>query len=140
MCSLMRDSTVLRRHLDRVLDRARRRLAVRDHADAAHAEQRRAAVLGVVEVLERLHERFRLETGVRLQHRDHHRRDRLVELEHDVANEAVADDDVDRPAIAAAGREVAPFDVALEVHAGGSEELVGFLDDRVALLRLPRRC
>ena len=35
--------------LDRVLDRARRRLAVGDDADALHAEQRRAAVLGVVE-------------------------------------------------------------------------------------------
>ncbi len=72
---------------------------------------------------------------MRLQHPDHHRRDRLVELEHDVANEAVADDDVDRSAIAAAGREVAALDVALEVHACGPQQLVGFLDDRVPLLR-----
>ena len=42
------------RDLDRVLDRARRRLAVRDDAHAVHAEQRRAAVLGVVELLESL--------------------------------------------------------------------------------------
>ena len=55
MCSSMLRLDRLHGDLDRVLDRARRRLAVRDDADAVDAEQRRAAVLGVVELLERAH-------------------------------------------------------------------------------------
>ena len=67
---------------------------------------------------------------------DHQRRDRLVELEHDVADEAVADDDVHRLVLGAASGEVAALDVADEVEPRGLEELVRLLRDRVALLGL----
>ena len=70
-----------------------------------------------------------------LQHADHHRRDRLIELEHDVPDEAVADDDVDRPAVAAARWQIAPFNVPLEVDAGVSQQLVRLLHHGVSLFR-----
>ena len=104
--------------LHRVLDGARRRVAVADDADAAHAEQRRAAVLGVIEMLRAPlraclcrspARRARGSTIIGI--------DGLVELEHDVADEAVADDDVDRAAIARAGGKIASLDVAVEVEA-----------------------
>ena len=125
--------------LDRVLDRARRRLAVRDDADAVDAEQRRAAVLGVVELLERVHHRFLIDARLGEQ-ADDERRDRLVELEHDVADEPVADDDVDRAAVALPGRQVAPLDVADEVEPGRLEELVRFLRRRRCPSPALRRC
>src|SRR6185436_1413956 len=70
-----------------------------------------------------------------LEQADDERRDRLIELEHDVADEAIADDDVDRSAITSAGREIATFDIADEVDPGRLQELVRLLDDGVALLR-----
>src|SRR5215208_3451998 len=84
--------------LDPVLDRVRIGLAMTDDAHAAHAQQWRAAVLGVVEVLERPGELLRVEVGTLGEHADERGRDALVELEEHVADEAVADDDVDRAA------------------------------------------
>src|SRR6185437_1658275 len=69
-------------------------------------------------------------------HRHDHARHRLVELEHDVADEAVADDDIDRAAAAAAGENVAAFDVAGEVEVRRLEQLVRILDGGIALFRL----
>ena len=105
----------LRRRLERVLDGARRRLAVRDDAHALHAEERRAAVLGVVEVLEPCLELRGIDAGV-AERLDHERRDALVELEQHVADEAVADDDVEVVMVGAAGGKVASLDVADEVE------------------------
>ena len=66
--------------------------AVADDADAPHAEQRRAAVLGVVEDAEDLAHVVALEDlgRVALDQPHDQARHRLVELEHDVADEAVA--------------------------------------------------
>src|SRR5687768_3056465 len=66
----------------------------------------------------------------------HHRRDRFVELEDDIADEAVADDDIERPAITFALGQVAPLDIALKAEARGKEQLMRFLHHRVSLLRL----
>ena len=104
-----------------------------DDAHALDAEQRRAAVLGVVELLECRHDLALLHASLD-QQPHHERRDRLVELEHDVADEAVTDDDVEVAGVAAAGGQVPALDVADEVEAGRLQHRVGFLGDRVALL------
>jgi hypothetical protein len=49
-------------------------------------------------------------------HVDQHGGDRFVELEERIADEAVADDDVNRSAIAPSHGEVAPLDVSLKVE------------------------
>ncbi len=107
---------------DAVHDRLLVRRAVADDADAAHAEQRRAAVLGVVEALLEVVEglareqRADLRGDGGLERLAQQRADQfggaLAGLEGDVADEAVADRDV-----GVAVEEVAAFDVADEVDA-----------------------
>ncbi len=105
-----------------------------------HAEQRRAAMLGVVELLERASQSCRFDAGGLLEEADDHRRDGLVELEHDVADEAVADDDVECAASRLASRQVAPLDVADEVESSGGEELRALPSRRRCPSPAPRRC
>src|SRR5256885_14185891 len=114
------------RRADSVLNRARRRLAMRDDADAAHAQQRRPAMLGIIEVLESRRKPFGLDAGA-LENTEHHRRYGLIELEHDVTDESIADDDVDGSPIALASWQIAALDVADEVQAGFAQHLVRFL-------------
>ncbi len=124
-------------HLDGVLDRPRLALAVRDDAHALDAEEGRAAVLGVVELAERGGERLALGVEGAREHPHERGGERLVELEQHVPDEAVADDHVDRPAVARAAGDVAPLDVAEEADVGlAEEELVRLLDGGVPLLGL----
>src|SRR6185503_10039739 len=93
-----------------VLDRARRRIAVTDDADSAAAEQWCATVVSGVENIERHPYVFSVDARVVAQHADDHRSDRLVKLEYDVTDEAVANDDIERAAVAGADRKVSTFD------------------------------
>src|SRR5438034_1228055 len=113
--------------------------AVTNDHHALHAQERCAAVLGIVEELEEL---LRLRppqhVGERLLHHAHEHPARgLVELEDDVADEAIAHNDVDPSLLALARQNVAAFD-APDVRDPRRllEELVCFLDYRVALLVL----
>src|SRR5688572_22169205 len=127
---------------DRAADGARRRAAVADEDDAVDAEQRRAAVLGVVELLLQAleggpHEEraeLRLEVATDLLARalgnvaDHG----LGQLEHHVAGEAVGDDHVHL-----APQDVPALDVADEVHVRRlGQQAVRLLAELVALARL----
>ena len=101
-------------HANAVLDGVGARGAVADDGDAAHAEQRGAAVRGVVEMRHQLAQRRALE-GVRgaVAHQSHEDAGRrLVELENDVAYEAVAHHDIDRHPLLRARQDVAALDVA----------------------------
>ncbi len=108
-----------------------------DDHDSPHAEQRRAALLRVVEKLEQLR-RFgpAQHVGERLLHHPHeHAARRLVEFEDHVPDKAVAHDHVDPPLLALPRQDVPALDVADVVDPRGLlEELVCFLHDRIPLL------
>ena len=70
------------------------------------------------------------------QHAHHQRGNSLVEFEYDIADEAIADDDVELTAIAGARGKITPFDVAVKVESRFLEEHVRLLHHRVALFRL----
>ena len=106
---------------------------MRDDAHALDAEQWCAAVIGVVEAAEDLRDHVLLDAA-RREHAEDELRHRLVELEQHVADEAIADDDVERAARASRGQDVTPFDVADEVEPRTREQLVRFLHGRVPLL------
>jgi len=108
---------------------------VADDRHSAHAEQRRAAVLRVVEDAKDVLEVGASLTGlgqVRLEKADDEARDRLVELQQHVAHETVAHGDV-----AGALDDVAALDIAHETDAGLlGEQGVRLGDDLVPLLGL----
>src|SRR5438874_12231980 len=80
---------------------------------------------------------FPYTTLFRSHHAHEHPARGLVELEDRVADEAVAHDDVDPSLLALARKDVAAFDVPHVLDARRlREELVRFLDDRVALFVL----
>src|SRR3989441_2828171 len=123
----------------RVHDGSRGGGPVADDGHTLHAQQRRAAILGVVEELEQL-----LDLGTAqhvgeclLQHSGEHAAGGLIELEDRIADETVAHHDVDLAALAPARQDVAPFH-APDVADPGSllQELVRFLDDGIPLLVL----
>ena len=106
---------------DCILDRIRVRSAMADDANAFHAEQRSAAEFGIIDALLELRES---RTGQQvsdlpgdgrlqrlLQHVLDHFDDALAHLQRDIADEAVAYDDVGM-----AGIKIAPFDVADEIQ------------------------
>src|SRR5881396_547203 len=99
---------------------------MRDHADAFHTEQRRAAVLRIIQMTESRGELLLVDAGF-LQGADDEWGDRLVELQHHVSDKAVADDHIEWSAVASSSRQVTPFDVADEVEASGRQELMRFL-------------
>src|SRR5438067_13460069 len=109
------------RDADRVLDRLRIRASVTDDASAADAEEWGAAVFGVVHALLQsvecalreecadlaLHALFQFfAQGAR-----HELAKRFRRFEHDVADEAITDDDVGVAVV-----DIAPFGVADEVE------------------------
>ena len=109
---------------DGVLDGAGVGAAVADEAAAVHPEQRRGAVLGCSRCAPRKSSKAGLASDSRAWRGAARRSparsmppkqlgERLGALQHDVADEAVADDDVGR-----AVEDVAPLDVADEVEAG----------------------
>ena len=110
-----------RGHANRVLDGGAVGRAVTDDGDALESEQRRSAVLGVVEaLLEVLEGRTRQQIahlagdgGVqRLLENGAHRLDQsLADLERDIAHKAIADDDVGASVV-----KVAAFDIAQKVE------------------------
>ena len=108
---------------------------MRDDADAAHTEERGAALLVHIELAQRAGDFSGIEPGDLGDHPDEHGPDALVELEQHVAGEAITDHDIDRPAVAAPVGNVATLDVAEEVESGREETLMGLFDGRVALLR-----
>src|SRR5690349_1485474 len=108
---------------------------MRDDAHTTHTEQGCASMLGIVEILQCGRQAMRLDTGP-LENTEHHRRDCLVELEHDVADETVADDNVDCPAIALSSGQVTALDVTNEVESSATKQLVRLLHDCIPLLRL----
>src|SRR3954469_15485673 len=108
---------------------------MRDDAHSAHTEQRRTADLGVVERLECAPELV-VAHADGLEHPADHRRDGLVELEDDVADEAVADHDIEGPAVAGAGGDIASFDVAEEVESRLLQETMRLLGNGVSLFGL----
>ena len=98
----------LGRNAQRILDRERGARAVRDDADAVHAEERRAAVFLVVHFLSDGAKRVLREIGAGHPHLafdqlvlepfENRVADRFAGFQNDVADEAVADDDLDRDA------------------------------------------
>ncbi len=96
-----------------------------DEAGAIDAEQRRAAMLGVVDLAFDVakgalgqHQAGAIERrlpGLLLEHPDHHLTESLGHLENDVAGESVTDHDID-----VAGEDIPAFDVADEVDPGVS--------------------
>ena len=131
--------------VERLLERERVGRAVALEHQAAQAEQRRAVVAPVVDArLEAVQHRQRGERGqlgervareLLLDELGQHRRQPFGGLEHDVADEAVADDDVGR-----ALEDVVGLDVAVEIDdAGGgrgAQQLARLLDRLAALDRL----
>ena len=132
------------RHGDGVADGLRRRAAVADDAQPGDAEQRRAAVLRVVDALAEPPERAPRQQVADLarkralqllaEQRPRPSRPALRSLQHDVAGEAVADDHVGVAAV-----DLARLDVADEVQRRGLEQLVRLARQLVALASLPRR-
>src|SRR5215471_13718029 len=124
---------------DRVLDGVDVAAAVADDASAAHAEQRSAAILGVIQaLLERrestLGKRIADLTGDGGLQRIaeeflEHVHQALADLECDVADEAVANDDVDLARV-----HVAAFDVADEIEPQALEQRPGRARHVVALV------
>ena len=125
-------------HADRILDGVGVRRSVADDAHALDAQQRRAAVFGVVEPLLEIGKRLarqqksNLAADRRLQrllqqeaHRLHHA---FGNLQRDVADEAVANQHVGLAVV-----KVAAFDVADEIHRQLFDQLVGFASKLVAL-------
>src|SRR5947209_2689531 len=118
---------------------ARVRAAVADDHDAAHAQKRRAAELGVVEPLLQVLERGARQHRARLRddrrrklaldHRDDGLLQPFRELQDDVTRKAVGDDHVNL-----AREHIAPLDVADEVQAlEFAQQREGFLRQVVAL-------
>src|ERR1051325_9470523 len=107
-----------------------------DDADTATAEERRAAISGRIESLERRLDVLGIETGMLAQDAHHQRSDCLVELEHDVADEAIAHDDVKGTAITGARRQIPTLEISVEVESGFLEECMRFLDHGISLLCL----
>src|SRR5438270_1412794 len=62
--------------------------------------------------------------------------DGFIEFEDDVADEAIADDDVERPTVAGAGGKISTLNVAVKIEPGFLEEHMRLLHDGVSLLRL----
>jgi len=129
-------STARTRDLDRVLDRVWRGVAMTNNADASHSKERRAAVFAGIEPLERGPYVFGVDARVLTQKAHDHGSHGLVELEHDVTHESVADDDIERAAVARTRRKIAAFEIAVEVEARLLEKSIRLLDHRVSLLRL----
>ena len=112
--------------------------AVALHHDAAQTDEAGAVVAAVIdailEALDRRHREQRAGPGDEVavkffaEELADHFRETLRCLQRDVADEAVADDDVDRPTV-----DVVAFDVAVEVEIAGLEQLARFLDDIAAL-------
>src|SRR3979409_1424080 len=69
------------------------------------------------------------------QEANNHRCYGLVEFQDDISDEAIADDDVERAALARAGREVPSLEVSLKVESCLPEQSVCFLHDRIPLFR-----
>ena len=107
-----------------------------DDADATHSKERRAAVVAGIEALERAPNVLGIDARLLAQKSEDHRGNRLVKLEHDVADESVADDDVEWTAVARASREITAFEIAVEIEDRLLEERMRLLYDRVAFCRL----
>src|SRR6266542_4258592 len=107
-----------------------------DDAHATHSEQRCAPVVGRIERRESGVEHRLIEGWNRREQGNDHRHHRLVELEYDVADEAVADDDVNRPAIADSGGQVPAFNVPVKVESCRLEQRMRGFRRRVAFLLL----
>src|SRR5690606_24461210 len=120
-------------HADRVLDRARRGLAVTDDGDAVDPEQRRPAVLRVIQYPR---DPLQVHLGPLLLQLPgdelvDETRDGLVELQQHIAGEAIRDQNV-----ADAGDDVATLDVAHEIEPAPLQEAVGLHGELIPLLRL----
>ena len=106
-----------------------------DDAHAFHAKQRRAAVLGIIQLSQRRANRLLLHPLLD-EHANHQRCDCLVELENDIADETVTHHDIQISIVTRPRGQVASFAVAEKIQTGFREQRVRFLRDRVALLRL----
>ena len=62
--------------------------------------------------------------------------DGFVKLEHDIPNETIADDDIERTALARAGGQIATLEITVKVEPSLPKEQVRLLHDGVSLLRL----
>src|SRR5467141_4501551 len=110
-----------RRHTDGVLHGVGVRTPVRDHANAAHAQQRGAAVLRVINRLsQRLEGAFRKHPAHLRNQRTVHglpqqaenlKRQAFANLQRDVAHEAITHDDIH-----VAGKQIPAFDIADKMH------------------------
>ncbi|MNS39671.1 hypothetical protein D3C72_719610 [compost metagenome] len=111
-------------------------MALDDHA--AQAQQRGAVIAAVIDAVAQTVQ-HRLGDGASQQRENiafelfvddagQHLRQPFNGLEHDVADKAVADDDVDR-----ALEDVVAFHVAVEIQGAAAQKLGGFLDDFIAL-------
>jgi hypothetical protein len=126
-------------HANGVLDGVGVGAAVRDDANALDAQQRSAAVFGIIHALLEFVEGGARQQGADLardggfqrlaQHLVHHFHQAFADLQRHVADEAVADDDV-----GVAGINIAAFHVADEMNGerfeqrrGGARELVAFV-------------
>src|SRR5262249_2335299 len=113
--------------------------AMADDRHALDAEQRRAAVARVVE--DAPDARHRVTAGdlaaeLLVHELVEELRDRLIELEEDVADKAVADHHVEVAVRTTAAQDVAPLDVAGEVEPALHQQLVRLFHRDVALLGL----
>ena len=110
-----------------------------DDGHPAHAEQRGAAIGRVVQMADQLAHARPLEDIGRAvaDEADEHPSGRLVEFEHHIAHESIADHHVDGDAPLRPGQDVPTFDVSGVVETRGAlEQLVDLAHDRGALLFL----
>src|SRR6266498_5412124 len=122
----------LRRHSQRVLDRQWRARAMRDDADAVHAEKRTAAVLFIIRLVLNCPDGILREECADFSHPCTHElvldplkhcyRDRFSRFQDNVANESVAHDNFNRIFI-----EMTAFNVANEVKRTWFQHLEYFL-------------
>src|SRR5690606_9448977 len=104
----------------RVLDGIGARGTMADDGDTAHTEEWGPAVFGIVQGAEHGPDIVVLEECRRIapEHPDDEARHRLIELEHDVPDEAVAYHDIHGAVLFMAGQDVAALDVSDEVDSG----------------------
>src|SRR6266699_551594 len=128
----------LRCHSQRILDRQWRARAMRDDADAVHAEKRTAAVLFIVRLILNCSDGILCEECADFSHPcthelvleplKHRHRDRFARFQDHVPNESVAHDNFNR-----IFKEMTAFYVANEVKRTWSQHLKHFLGQFGAL-------